>query len=149
MARSVAPLRLAPLVLLVLLGSLSAVSAARYRSAELWRTPTQFLSAFYADASPDKAGGTVVYSDQATAVAGGFLGRGASGGLRFGVDANAARRGEVRRSVRLRSRKEYADGLYVFDVAHAPVGCGTWPAREWADWCGACLPQLTALQCGR
>ncbi|KAL8348728.1 hypothetical protein RB601_002297 [Gaeumannomyces tritici] len=31
-------------------------------------------------------------------------------------------------SVRLESKRQHDRGLFVFDVAHAPHGCGTWPA---------------------
>lgn len=33
-----------------------------------------------------------------------------------------------RKSVRLSSKKTYTHGLFVLDVIHMPVGCGTWPA---------------------
>jgi len=31
------------------------------------------------------------------------------------------------------SKKQYNAGLFVFDVAHAPFGCGTWPALWLSD----------------
>lgn len=31
-------------------------------------------------------------------------------------------------SVRVSSKKQYDSGLFIFDVLHSPVGCGTWPA---------------------
>lgn len=40
-------------------------------------------------------------------------------------------------SVRLESKAQYDRGLFVFDVAHTPYGCGTWPALWLAslvDW---------------
>lgn len=33
-----------------------------------------------------------------------------------------------RRSVRIESKAQYNYGLVIFDIAHTPVGCGTWPA---------------------
>ena len=33
-----------------------------------------------------------------------------------------------RPSVRLTSKKSYDSGLVILDLAHMPVGCGTWPA---------------------
>ncbi|RUS31702.1 concanavalin A-like lectin/glucanase domain-containing protein [Jimgerdemannia flammicorona] len=33
-----------------------------------------------------------------------------------------------RMSVRLSSKNTYDSGLFVFDILHMPVGCGTWPA---------------------
>jgi hypothetical protein len=36
-------------------------------------------------------------------------------------------------SVRLQSKKQYASGLFIFDVIHTPIGCGTWPALWLSD----------------
>jgi hypothetical protein len=36
-------------------------------------------------------------------------------------------------SVRVSSKKQYDSGLFVFDVMHSPVGCGTWPALWLCD----------------
>lgn len=42
-------------------------------------------------------------------------------------------------SVRVSSKKQYDSGLFIFDVLHSPVGCGTWPAlwicddNNWPD----------------
>lgn len=36
-------------------------------------------------------------------------------------------------SVRLTSTKQYTDGLFIFDVIHTPIGCGTWPALWLSD----------------
>jgi hypothetical protein len=42
-------------------------------------------------------------------------------------------------SVRISSKKQYDSGLFIFDVLHSPVGCGTWPAlwicddNNWPD----------------
>ncbi|KAB8303180.1 hypothetical protein EYC80_004627 [Monilinia laxa] len=36
-------------------------------------------------------------------------------------------------SVRISSKKQYADGLFIFDVVHTPIGCGTWPALWLTD----------------
>lgn len=33
-----------------------------------------------------------------------------------------------RKSVRISSKRSYTHGLFVLDVVHMPVGCGTWPA---------------------
>ncbi|KAJ4298902.1 hypothetical protein N0V90_004145 [Kalmusia sp. IMI 367209] len=46
------------------------------------------------------------------------------------VDKNAT---TGRRSVRITSRKTYDAGLFIFDVAHSPYGCGTWPALWLSD----------------
>ncbi|PQE08244.1 hypothetical protein CJF31_00009462 [Rutstroemia sp. NJR-2017a BVV2] len=36
-------------------------------------------------------------------------------------------------SVRIESKKQYADGLFIFDVKHTPTGCATWPALWLSD----------------
>lgn len=36
-------------------------------------------------------------------------------------------------SVRVSSKKQYDSGLFIFDVLHSPVGCGTWPALWLCD----------------
>ena len=36
-------------------------------------------------------------------------------------------------SVRIQSKKQYASGLFVFDVIHTPLGCATWPALWLSD----------------
>jgi hypothetical protein len=38
-----------------------------------------------------------------------------------------------RNSIRIQSTKTYNDGLFIFDILHAPYGCGTWPALWLAD----------------
>lgn len=40
-------------------------------------------------------------------------------------------------SVRLSSRKMFKGGLFVFDVKHAPIGCGLWPALWLNGYVGA------------
>ncbi|KAI1332090.1 glycoside hydrolase family 16 protein [Xylariaceae sp. FL0255] len=40
-------------------------------------------------------------------------------------------------SVRVTSKVQYDDGLFIFDVMHTPYGCGTWPAlwlSDQANW---------------
>jgi hypothetical protein len=36
-------------------------------------------------------------------------------------------------SVRIESKKQYSDGLFIFDVIHTPMGCATWPALWLTD----------------
>lgn len=36
-------------------------------------------------------------------------------------------------SVRITSKTQYTDGLFIFDVIHTPIGCGTWPALWLTD----------------
>lgn len=36
-------------------------------------------------------------------------------------------------SVRIESKRQYEDGLFIFDIKHSPYGCGTWPALWLTD----------------
>ncbi|ESZ95583.1 glycoside hydrolase family 16 protein [Sclerotinia borealis F-4128] len=36
-------------------------------------------------------------------------------------------------SVRIESKTQYTDGLFIFDIVHTPIGCGTWPALWLSD----------------
>ncbi|KAF5026521.1 hypothetical protein F66182_1381 [Fusarium sp. NRRL 66182] len=38
-----------------------------------------------------------------------------------------------RSSVRIESKDKYESGLFIFDIKHAPYGCGTWPALWLTD----------------
>lgn len=49
------------------------------------------------------------------------------------VDTTVANASTGRWSVRLQSKKQYATGLFIFDVLHTPIGCGTWPALWLSD----------------
>lgn len=35
--------------------------------------------------------------------------------------------------MRVSSKKQYDDGLFIFDIKHTPYGCGTWPALWLVD----------------
>ena len=65
------------------------------------------------------------YVDQGTASSLGMYGGGQNGGFRFGADHTQT---GTRKSVRLESNRNYGYGVFIFDVNHAPTGCGTWPA---------------------
>ena len=49
------------------------------------------------------------------------------------VDTLPANASTGRFSVRIQSKKQYASGLFVFDVIHTPLGCATWPALWLSD----------------
>ncbi|KAJ5466616.1 hypothetical protein N7539_009572 [Penicillium diatomitis] len=50
------------------------------------------------------------------------------------VDASTPNPGpKGRQSVRIESQKAYDSGLFLFDIAHTPHGCGTWPALWMSD----------------
>jgi hypothetical protein len=48
----------------------------------------------------------------------------------FGVDStDAVERGEGRKSVRLESKEQFDEGLFIVDFEHLPGNaCGMWPA---------------------
>ncbi|OJJ95717.1 hypothetical protein ASPACDRAFT_1859952 [Aspergillus aculeatus ATCC 16872] len=49
------------------------------------------------------------------------------------VDTTDRNASHGRRSVRLESTTSYDTGLFVFDIRHAPYGCGLWPALWLTD----------------
>jgi len=53
------------------------------------------------------------------------------------VDTTETNATTGRHSARVSSKNTYNDGLFIFDVAHTPYGCGTWPAIwlvDQANW---------------
>nr|XP_031859225.1 uncharacterized protein CI109_005421 [Kwoniella shandongensis]KAA5526297.1 hypothetical protein CI109_005421 [Kwoniella shandongensis] len=44
------------------------------------------------------------------------------------ADSSNTASGRGRDSVRISSKEKFADGVYILDLNHMPVGCGTWPA---------------------
>ena len=42
------------------------------------------------------------------------------------VDTSETDASTGRKSVRITSKNTYNDGLFIFDITHAPFGCGTW-----------------------
>ncbi|TCD62347.1 hypothetical protein EIP91_007045 [Steccherinum ochraceum] len=90
---------------------------------------SDFLSSFVHEAIADPTHGRVNYVDQATAIAQNLTY--ASGNtliLRADSKATLDPSGPGRNSVRIRSQKTYTTHVTVFDIAHMPEGCGTWPA---------------------
>ncbi|EYE95733.1 glycoside hydrolase family 16 protein [Aspergillus ruber CBS 135680] len=86
-----------------------------------------FFDKFNYFSEVDPTGGTVDYVDQATAQDLNLTySTGDSAVLRVDAYNEATERG--RRSVRIESKVQYDHGLFIFDIAHTPVGCGTWPA---------------------
>lgn len=44
------------------------------------------------------------------------------------VDTSETNATTGRKSARITSKNQYNDGLFIFDLTHAPFGCATWPA---------------------
>ncbi|KAJ5123932.1 Concanavalin A-like lectin/glucanase subgroup [Penicillium bovifimosum] len=53
--------------------------------------------------------------------------------LKVDTKYNGSEAANGRQSVRITSKKTYADGLFIFDIIHTPYGCGTWPALWLTD----------------
>ncbi|KAJ7097213.1 glycoside hydrolase family 16 protein [Mycena belliarum] len=91
-----------------------------------------FYNAFEFQAIPDPTNGRVNYVDQATAQRTNLTFASASPDkfvLRADASTVLSDAGALgRNSVRIRSRNTYATHVAVFDVAHMPQACGTWPA---------------------
>ena len=49
------------------------------------------------------------------------------------VDTTETNASTGRFSVRITSKKQYNDGLFVFNVTNSPYGCSTWPALWLSD----------------
>lgn len=97
-------------------------------------SPSNFFSMFDFFTAGDPTHGFVSYVDQGTAQQNGLIQQSGSS-VYMGVD-NTTVTSSGRQSVRLTSSKSYNHGLIVLDVAHMPVGCGTWPAfwTTGPDW---------------
>jgi len=88
-----------------------------------------FLSTFMHEAIADPTNGRVNYVDQATAVRLNLTyAQGNTLVLRADSTSTLNPSGPGRNSVRIRSQKTYTTHVAVFDIAHMPEGCGTWPA---------------------
>ena len=104
----------------------SRLSKRAYTLQKNMQTPSQFLANFNFFTQPDPSGGIEFYVDRVTAHGLNMTGTGKNGGFRFGAETKQI--GGVRKSVRLESNSLYGLGVFVWDVQHMPVGCGTWPA---------------------
>lgn len=91
--------------------------------------PATFFDKFQFFTGNDPTNGHVRYVDRPTAERNSYAQVG-NGNVRLNVDSTQKfpRGGQGRPAVRLISSNAYTHGLFVFDVAHMPTGCGTWPA---------------------
>lgn len=88
-----------------------------------------FFGNFTAFTDKDPTAGYVKFHDYGTAIATSLIGSVVNNGNSsyIGVDStskNPAGRG----SIRIASNKTFNKGLFMADISHMPVGCGTWPA---------------------
>lgn len=88
----------------------------------------QFMDNFYFFTDRDPANGVVNYVSQSAAQSQNLVSWTDS---TFTMKADSTQNsvmGKGRDSVRLVSNNDFGDGVYIFDINHSPVGCGTWPA---------------------
>ncbi|CAK5267867.1 unnamed protein product [Mycena citricolor] len=116
-------------IALVALSNVAAVLAGTYQRADLF-VGANFYDSFDFQAIPDPTHGRVNYVDQATAQAQNLTFAGPNKFVlradHTTVISDASPVG--RNSVRIQSKKKYSTHAAVFDIAHMPEGCGTWPA---------------------
>ncbi|KAL4068802.1 glycoside hydrolase family 16 protein [Scleroderma yunnanense] len=94
-----------------------------------------FLNAFNWQAIVDPTHGRVNYVTQATAQADGLVSvSGNQVTLRADSTTVLSPSGPGRNSFRIQSNVQYTTHVAVFDIAHMPQGCGTWPAEVGANW---------------
>ncbi|KAI6135709.1 glycoside hydrolase family 16 protein [Pisolithus croceorrhizus] len=94
-----------------------------------------FLNAFSWQAVADPTNGRVNYVTEATAQADGLVSvSGNQVTLRADSTTILSSSGPGRNSFRLQSNAQYTTHVAVFDIAHMPQGCGTWPAEVGENW---------------
>ncbi|KAL5418259.1 hypothetical protein PMIN04_007416 [Paraphaeosphaeria minitans] len=107
---------------------LSRASALQYQLVQEYNASNIF-DEFDFFSGPDPTGGFVQYVTKEVAASTPLIGN-SSDLIYIGVDdSNVYTPGGVGRpSVRLQSKLTFTEGLFVIDLTHIPVGCGTWPA---------------------
>lgn len=122
---------------------LSLFAAGRLAAATSYTLEDSYTSANFFDeftfyTGTDPTNGYVDYQGATAASASGLAGY-SDGGIYLGADYQTSKPANGRASTRVSSNKAYTHMLLVADVAHMPVGCGTWPAL-WSfgpDWPGS------------
>lgn len=90
-------------------------------------TTSNFFDNFDFYTGADPTNGFVVYQSDSAASSSGLAGY-TNGAVYLGADHSTANPAGGRASTRVSSKKSFNHMLLVADVAHMPVGCGTWPA---------------------
>ncbi|KAI6032879.1 glycoside hydrolase family 16 protein [Pisolithus orientalis] len=115
---------------MVLVGLAKTTSAATY-SLTSNLIGQGFLNAFSWQAVADPTNGRVNYVTESTAQADGLVSvSGNQVTLRADSITVLSSSDPGRNSFRLQSNAQYTTHVAVFDIAHMPQGCGTWPAGE-------------------
>ncbi|KAI0315870.1 concanavalin A-like lectin/glucanase domain-containing protein [Amylostereum chailletii] len=112
----------------LVLALVAAVDAATYNLADDY-TGNAFLDKFDFMTFDDPTHGFVNYVDKNTALSNGLVSVTGSN-FTLGADSHNVVSGSARGrdSVRIESQKTYGTHVSVYNVAHMPKGCGTWPA---------------------
>ncbi|OAX36221.1 glycoside hydrolase family 16 protein [Rhizopogon vinicolor AM-OR11-026] len=100
-------------------------------------TGQSFLDAFHFDAIPDPTNGRVTYVDESTAISDGLVSVDNNQlTLRADYTTQLSPSDPGRNSFRIVSNAQYSTHVAIFDIAHMPQGCGTWPAvcEVGANW---------------
>ncbi|CAG8919436.1 unnamed protein product [Penicillium salamii] len=85
---------------------------------------------YFTEEDPTK--GFVIYVNQTTATNLNLTHATESSAI-LRVDAKTRNTQHGRNSVRIESKKQYDEGLFIFDIIHTPFGCATWPALWLTD----------------
>lgn len=101
------------------------VNAYTYKLSE-YITGNAFTTSFSFLAERSDNGGRATYLSLAHLKAKKLISLAKGGAMTLRVSTKAKE--SYRGSQRLVSKKTYNGGLFIFDVAHIPTGCGTWPA---------------------
>lgn len=86
-----------------------------------------FFDGFTFFTDPDPTHGFVRYVNRSAAEASGLIHASRDAAVLIQADHTSIAH-DGRPSVRLTSNEVYQSGLFLFDVEHMPIGCGTWPA---------------------
>ncbi|WRT66161.1 uncharacterized protein IL334_003114 [Kwoniella shivajii] len=89
---------------------------------------SDFMNDFDFFTADDPTGGYVNYVSKSSAQKSGLIDVQANNVFIMAADSANVPDGRGRDSIRISSKNKYADGVYILDLNHMPVGCGTWPA---------------------
>ncbi|WVW83683.1 hypothetical protein I302_105704 [Kwoniella bestiolae CBS 10118] len=87
-----------------------------------------FMNEFDYFTDDDPTSGYVNYVSKSEAQKSGLIDVQANNVFYMAADSTNVPTGRGRDSIRISSKSKYADGVYILDLNHMPVGCGTWPA---------------------
>ncbi|OCF74832.1 hypothetical protein I204_05214 [Kwoniella mangroviensis CBS 8886] len=87
-----------------------------------------FMNDFDYFTDDDPTSGYVNYVSKSDAQKSGLIDVQANNVFYMAADSTNVPTGRGRDSIRISSKSKYADGVYILDLNHMPVGCGTWPA---------------------